>query len=103
MGENNGRSSEEGGYERALVNVGTGEVEMTDVRNNYRWMEDNEERAQWMFERIREHLPLKWRGRHLSSLNERLRYLRYDPGQKFEPHLDGCYMRTNGPRRVRTA
>jgi hypothetical protein len=32
-----------------------------------------------------------------------LRFLRYDPGQKFEPHMDGVFMRDNGflfgPRR----
>ena len=30
------------------------------------------------------------------SLNERLRFLRYDPGQKFEPHMDGMYVRPDG-------
>ena len=32
----------------------------------------------------------------VSCLNERLRFLRYDPGQKFEPHMDGVYRREDG-------
>ena len=30
------------------------------------------------------------------GLNERLRFLRYDPGQHFAPHFDGSYPRPNG-------
>ena len=26
-------------------------------------------------------------------MNERLRFLRYDPGERFAPHNDGCYVR----------
>jgi prolyl 4-hydroxylase len=36
--------------------------------------------------------------RKLISLNERLRFLRYAPGQKFERHYDGWYSRKNGER-----
>jgi len=32
----------------------------------------------------------------LVGLNERLRFLRYDPGQKFVPHTDGQYRRQDG-------
>lgn len=32
----------------------------------------------------------------ISCLNERLRFLRYDPGEKFEPHHDGTYTRDDG-------
>jgi predicted 2-oxoglutarate/Fe(II)-dependent dioxygenase YbiX len=32
----------------------------------------------------------------LVRLNERLRFLRYDPGQKFVPHLDGQYRHPDG-------
>ncbi|CAG7846881.1 SubName: Full=Uncharacterized protein {ECO:0000313/EMBL:CCA74380.1} [Serendipita indica DSM 11827] len=28
---------------------------------------------------------------HLTRLNERLRFLKYTPGQFFKPHYDGCY------------
>jgi hypothetical protein len=30
------------------------------------------------------------------GLNERFRFYRYDPGQHFAPHMDGCYQRANG-------
>ena len=33
------------------------------------------------------------------SLNERLRFLRYDPGHKFEAHHDGEYWRPDGIER----
>lgn len=33
------------------------------------------------------------------SLNERLRFLRYDPGERFEPHHDGMYVRPDGIER----
>lgn len=33
------------------------------------------------------------------SLNERLRFLRYDPGQMFEPHYDCSYIREDGVER----
>ena len=34
----------------------------------------------------------------LEGLNERLRFLRYEPGEKFEPHLDGSFVRTDGDK-----
>eukprot|EP01094_Clydonella_sp_ATCC50884_P007113 TRINITY_DN1629_c0_g1_i1.p2 TRINITY_DN1629_c0_g1~~TRINITY_DN1629_c0_g1_i1.p2 ORF type:complete len:186 (-),score=34.49 TRINITY_DN1629_c0_g1_i1:12-569(-) len=95
------RHSEAMEYKPALVNIGGGQQRlMPDVRNNERVIEDTEERSEWMYQRIREYVPQSWRGRPVVGLNERLRYLRYDPGQKFEPHMDGTYMRTHGPKRV---
>jgi predicted 2-oxoglutarate/Fe(II)-dependent dioxygenase YbiX len=43
-------------------------------------------------------LPRTWKNGEyqLVRLNERLRFLRYDPGQKFLPHLDGQYRRPDG-------
>jgi hypothetical protein len=32
-----------------------------------------------------------------------LRFLRYDPGQKFDPHMDGVYMRTDADVRGKPA
>eukprot|EP01094_Clydonella_sp_ATCC50884_P007114 TRINITY_DN1629_c0_g1_i2.p1 TRINITY_DN1629_c0_g1~~TRINITY_DN1629_c0_g1_i2.p1 ORF type:complete len:210 (-),score=68.24 TRINITY_DN1629_c0_g1_i2:243-872(-) len=94
------RHSEAMEYKPALVNIGGGQQRlMPDVRNNERVIEDTEERSEWMYQRIREYVPQSWRGRPVVGLNERLRYLRYDPGQKFEPHMDGTYMRTHGPKR----
>ncbi|CAF0891598.1 unnamed protein product [Adineta ricciae] len=84
------------GYSPALVNIGTGEVLMTDFRNNDRCIIDDENMAKILFERIQCFLPETWKEYKLVGLNERLRFLRYDPGQKFEAHMDGVYQRPDG-------
>jgi hypothetical protein len=79
--------TEERGYSPALVNVGTHEIVMTDFRNNDRCIIDDIHMANILFERIKSYLPEKWENYKLVGLNERLRFLRYDPGQKFEKHM----------------
>ncbi|KAH3838628.1 uncharacterized protein LOC127880202 [Dreissena polymorpha] len=87
------------GYEEALVNVGGGrQVKMTDVRKSSRCIWDTVEEADRIWERIKSHVPEMWRDRKVLELNERLRFLRYDPGDYFQPHLDGAYVRDNGER-----
>lgn len=84
-------------YEPALVNIGGGrQMHMPDVRNNMRCIVDSEEMADKLFQRIKPFLPETIGRCKIVSLNERLRFLRYDPGQKFEPHHDGAYMRPDG-------
>ena len=78
--------TEERGYKPALVNVGTHEVLMTDFRNNDRCIIDDVDMAKMLFDRIKSYLPEIWDNHKLVGLNERLRFLRYDPGQKFEAH-----------------
>ncbi|KAM9969395.1 hypothetical protein ACTFIR_001230 [Dictyostelium discoideum] len=93
------RLSEEKGYEPALVNTGNGQQElMTDVRNNDRCIIDTEELSNKIYERIKEFIPQDFRGHKVVSLNERLRFLRYYPGQEFKAHFDGSYERTEGPK-----
>jgi len=97
--------SEDRGYEAALVNVGYGQQElMTDFRNNDRCIIDDEARAQEIYKRIEQFVPEQipnpsgdlW---ERVSLNERLRFLRYGPEQEFKPHMDGCYYRSDGPKK----
>lgn len=107
--------SEQRAYSPALINTGVAQVLMKDVRNNDRCMIDDVPMAQMLFERIQSFLPETWEKHRLIGLNERLRFLRYDPGQKFEPHygkntgifdrtfhqvssrhLDGVYARSDG-------
>jgi len=89
--------TEERGYIPALVNVGGGqEVVMQDVRNNDRCIIDDVGLATTIFERVKHTIPQVFKGRQVISLNERLRFLRYTVGQKFEPHMDGTYVRPNG-------
>jgi hypothetical protein len=79
--------TEKRGYSPALINVGSRSVLMKDVRNNDRCMIDDVDMAQKIFERIKPYLPNVWKTHQLVGLNERLRFLRYDPGQKFESHM----------------
>jgi hypothetical protein len=79
--------TEERGYSPALINMGTQQSLRTDVRNNDRCMIDDVEMAQKIFERIKSYLPNVWKKYQLVGLNERLRFLRYGPGEKFEPHF----------------
>ena len=45
-------------------------------------------------------IALKVKGCEAVGVNERLRFLRYDPVQKFEPHFDGSYYRPDGVERT---
>lgn len=79
--------SEKRGYQQALVNTGIGEVLMTDFRNSDRCIIDDVDMAKFLFERIKSYLPEQWKGHELVGLNERLRFLRYDPGNEFKTHM----------------
>lgn len=87
--------TETGSYELALVNIGAGRQKaMTDVRNSSRIIIDDEMRAAELWERVKYFVPTDVRiGERLvpKELNERLRFLRYDPGEYFKPHCDGSY------------
>eukprot|EP00164_Ancoracysta_twista_P001001 GFYU01001306.1.p1 GENE.GFYU01001306.1~~GFYU01001306.1.p1 ORF type:complete len:134 (-),score=26.15 GFYU01001306.1:23-424(-) len=53
-----------------------------------------------MFRRLEEYIPKVWtlEDKKVVGLNERMRVLRYDPGEKFEPHYDGSFTRGNGEK-----
>lgn len=69
-----------------------------DVRNNDRVMFDDPALAQRVFEAVKHTLPGLWAGRVPSGANERLRCYRYQPGQYFRSHLDGCFVRDEKER-----
>ena len=87
------------GYEKALVNVGGGrQMAIDDVRKSGRCMIDAPEAAELIWKRVAPLLPAEkgregheWRA---VGLNERLRFLKYTPGDYFAPHRDGRYART---------
>jgi hypothetical protein len=60
-------------------------------RDQDRVMVDDPERAAELFRRLRPHLPEQIGAFRLFGLNERLRFYRYRPGQRFEPHMDHWY------------
>lgn len=97
--------TESRGYEDALISTYGGQVMDKTVRNSGRVMVDDEKTAKDWFGRIAPHLPPSiGRGGHVAEagarklvgLNERLRYLRYSPGEYFAPHQDGSYRRPDG-------
>jgi len=102
-------------WEVAAVHGGPGSegTVVADYRNSSRIMVDDHDMADWIFERIQPHLkdidllehssmhdrcakgptssdPLERRAK-LLRCNERLRFLRYGPGQFFQRHCDGLY------------
>ncbi len=95
--------SEARGYEQALVNTGRSQVLDTSYRNSSRNIYDCESLADEIYSRIQAHIPLEGSfGYYVygepkrwvcEGLNERLRFLRYDPGDFFAPHTDGYYRR----------
>ncbi|KAF0694548.1 Aste57867_14588 [Aphanomyces stellatus] len=87
-------TSEASGFSQALLNVGGGrEVLCTEIRNSDRCMLDDAAAAAIIWGRIRSFLPATFNGHEVVGVNERLRFLRYDPGQEFKPHVDGSYCR----------
>ncbi|CAF4083827.1 unnamed protein product [Rotaria sp. Silwood2] len=93
------KMSEEIGYSIALLNVGGDrEIFAPKYRDSSRCLIDSSELAQKLFLRLEPFLPRTWKNGQfeLVGLNERLRFLRYDPSQKFLPHTDGQYRRQDG-------
>ncbi|HAJ61859.1 MAG TPA: hypothetical protein DCP31_23650 [Cyanobacteria bacterium UBA8543] len=85
------------GYTPAGLTVGQDEHIMApQVRNNDRVILDDEQRAADLWHRIAEYVPATIDNWTAIGLNERLRFYRYDPGQRFALHGDGSYMRRNG-------
>lgn len=64
-----------------------------DVRNNTRVMVDRIDWARELWELVRPVAPPPMNGLAPSGLNERFRFYRYDPGQRFAGHMDMGYCR----------
>jgi prolyl 4-hydroxylase len=79
--------------EEAPINTYRGAERHADFRNNDRVMFDDTALAARLFEAVRSTLPSSWEGRAPSRANERFRGYRYQPGQYFRSHLDGCFVR----------
>ena len=91
--------SEAEGYYAAPITTARGPVMASHIRNNRRVMLDDPAQAGGLLERLRPHLPAQARtGWWLSGLNERLRWYRYDPGERFDWHYDGAFVRSRAER-----
>jgi len=60
-------------------------------RDQDRVMRDDAGAAEELFRRLSPHLPTTIGPLTLVGINERLRFYRYRPGQKFAPHMDHWY------------
>jgi len=86
-------------YIPAVINTGPGkEVYVPDYRKSDRCLVDSFEYADDMWQRIKNFVPSTFKGHEVIGINERFRFLRYNPGDFFAPHMDGSYRRDNGDR-----
>jgi predicted 2-oxoglutarate/Fe(II)-dependent dioxygenase YbiX len=90
--------SEQIGYEAAPIITFQGTVRDESVRNNERVVVDDGDLGAFLWPRIRDHVPVFLDGCQVIGLNERFRYYRYRPGQKFALHRDGAFLRQNGEK-----
>ena len=90
-------ASEGASYEAATVDTRGGPRMLGNLRNNDRVTTDDPVRAEWLWQRLRTAFPLEHRGAFRAvGVNERLRFYRYGPGQKFDWHRDGTFPRGDG-------
>jgi predicted 2-oxoglutarate/Fe(II)-dependent dioxygenase YbiX len=91
--------SESIGFADAPINAGFGRyVVAKDWRDNTRVVTDDSALAGKIWERAKDYVPEVVDRSRVVGLNERFRFYRYDPGQSFKWHSDGCFRRPNGER-----
>lgn len=99
------------GFAAAPITTAAGPRMVPDVRDNTRVMIDDVDTAARLWSCIEEYVPEQielgstQRGRErwrCIGLNERLRYYRYEGGQKFDWHFDGSFVRSEDERSVLT-
>lgn len=88
--------------ELATINAPGGPVIRTDIRNNTRVIFDDVALAAQLFERVRDQVPATFKGWTACGANERLRCYRYEPGQRFGPHYDGYFQRSENEQSMLT-
>lgn len=77
------------GFSAATINTQTGPIRYDGVRNNERVVVDDYALASSLWTRLTTIMPSVFRDRPALGLNERFRFYRYDPGQRFNWHKDG--------------
>ncbi len=90
------------GYADAPINTIRGFEIRPDIRNNQRVILDDQERAFDLWQRVSNYIPSTIGRWQAVGLNERFRFYRYDPGQRFAIHHDGSYRRPNGEESLLT-
>jgi predicted 2-oxoglutarate/Fe(II)-dependent dioxygenase YbiX len=82
------------GFEAASVATAAGPQMLTNVRNNDRVTFEDPAYAQSLWPRVLPHLPPPTDGADPIGLNQRFRFYRYDPSQRFKGHRDGVVERS---------
>jgi len=86
------------GFADASVTTSLGPQMMPQLRNNERVILDDSEWAAELWQGITDYIPQsldKWTA---CGVNERLRFYRYDAGQRFDWHRDGAFRRNGNER-----
>ena len=86
----------------APVSRAEGPVLDLGTRNNARVIFDDPTLAALLFERVRTPVPGELMGMRVVGANERFRGYRYHPGQRFAPHYDGSFIRSQAERSLLT-
>jgi predicted 2-oxoglutarate/Fe(II)-dependent dioxygenase YbiX len=87
--------SEQSGYTEARIGSNQG-ILVPDYRKGLRFMIDDKQFVSKLWSRICDQIPDTFKSYKVCGLNERLRFLRYDSGDFFNPHWDACYIRPDG-------
>ena len=91
--------TEQAGYADAPITTSHGPQMRPEIRNNTRVMLDDQQRADDLWKRVEQYVPSPFNDQWAAcGLNERFRFYRYDVGQQFNWHYDGCFERDNGQR-----
>lgn len=88
------------GFEPAGLGKSGKQVVVSDIRNSSRLITEDPVLAAHLFARLRPFLPVIQQGRRIIGLNEQLKILRYEPGQKFVTHIDGSFCRPGTSNRT---
>jgi prolyl 4-hydroxylase len=84
------------GFGAAPVTVGVNRYMMIpDLRNNTRVMVDDPALAAALWPRLAAFMPERIGAYAPVGLNERFRFYRYEPGQQFDWHRDGAFVRSD--------
>src|SRR4051812_40142712 len=90
------RRAEGHGFEKATITTSDSHKVAPQTRNNDRVIIDDAQLAGDLWARIAPFTPPVIAGRQARGVNERFRFYRYTPGQKFAWHADGSFRRENG-------
>jgi len=91
------------GFSEAPITIGVNKYMMApDIRNNRRVMQDDPVLAERLWPRVSAYLPPELASYRAVGLNERFRYYRYEPGQQFDWHRDGAFVRSDDEQSLLT-